>query len=183
MRHMPPAQGAEIVVGKEGVVDRRGLDPRGIVRVASEEWRATTADGALAPGRRARSWSPGSTVSCSPSMRTNERARRPARRRPRKGGTPDGRQPRAHRRDRDPAAGRAVPGQGDQGRARVPTAGRVPAGTPAGPEGPRARDPDPVRRQGDTSSTCASSTWRSRGRTRSRRTTRRSPSTSSCSTR
>ncbi|HVD69684.1 MAG TPA: nodulation protein NfeD [Actinomycetota bacterium] len=49
MRHMAPAQGPEVVVGKEGVVIGRGLDPKGIVRVASEEWKATTSDGSSLP--------------------------------------------------------------------------------------------------------------------------------------
>jgi membrane-bound serine protease (ClpP class) len=45
MRHMPAAQGAEVVVGKHGIVLGGGLHPDGIVRVAAEEWRAVTADG------------------------------------------------------------------------------------------------------------------------------------------
>ena len=49
MRHMAPAQGPEVVVGKEGVVIGRGLDPKGIVRVASEEWKAATSDGSSLP--------------------------------------------------------------------------------------------------------------------------------------
>ena len=42
-------QGPEVVVGKEGVVIGRGLDPKGIVRVASEEWKASTSDGSSLP--------------------------------------------------------------------------------------------------------------------------------------
>lgn len=49
MRHMASAQGPEVVVGKEGVVIGRGLDPKGIVRVASEEWKASTSDGSSLP--------------------------------------------------------------------------------------------------------------------------------------
>jgi membrane-bound serine protease (ClpP class) len=45
MRHMPAAQGAEVVVGREGVAIAGGLHPDGVVRVASEEWRAVTSDG------------------------------------------------------------------------------------------------------------------------------------------
>ncbi|HEY6566148.1 MAG TPA: nodulation protein NfeD [Actinomycetota bacterium] len=45
MRHMPPAQGAESVIGREGVAIAGGLHPDGVVRVASEEWRAITSDG------------------------------------------------------------------------------------------------------------------------------------------
>jgi membrane-bound serine protease (ClpP class) len=45
MRHMPPAQGAESVIGREGVAIAGGLHPDGVVRVASEEWRAITGDG------------------------------------------------------------------------------------------------------------------------------------------
>jgi len=53
MRHLPPAQGAEAVVGREGVVLGGGLDPEGVVRVASEEWRAI-APHPLAPGTKVR---------------------------------------------------------------------------------------------------------------------------------
>ena len=45
MRHMAPAQGAEAIVGMEGVAISGGLHPDGVVRVASEEWRAVTGDG------------------------------------------------------------------------------------------------------------------------------------------
>jgi membrane-bound serine protease (ClpP class) len=45
MRHMPPAQGAGSIVGREGVAISGGLHPDGVVRVASEEWRAVTGDG------------------------------------------------------------------------------------------------------------------------------------------
>ncbi len=45
MRHMPPAQGPEVIVGKEGVAIAGGLHPDGVVRVASEEWRAIAGDG------------------------------------------------------------------------------------------------------------------------------------------
>jgi membrane-bound serine protease (ClpP class) len=45
MRHMPAAQGAEVVIGREGVAIAGGLHPDGVVRVASEEWRAVTSDG------------------------------------------------------------------------------------------------------------------------------------------
>jgi len=40
MRHLPPAQEADAVVGREGIVLAAGLDPEGVVRVAAEEWRA-----------------------------------------------------------------------------------------------------------------------------------------------
>ena len=46
---MPPAQGAEAIVGQEGVALGAGIDPDGIVRVASEEWRAVAP---AAPDRR-----------------------------------------------------------------------------------------------------------------------------------
>jgi membrane-bound serine protease (ClpP class) len=53
MRHMPAAQGAEAIVGQQGIALGGGLHPDGIVRVASEEWRAVTADGAsIPPGTR-----------------------------------------------------------------------------------------------------------------------------------
>ena len=53
MRHLPPAQGAEAVVGREGVVLGDGLDPDGVVRVAAEEWRAI-APYPLPPGAKVR---------------------------------------------------------------------------------------------------------------------------------
>jgi membrane-bound serine protease (ClpP class) len=49
VRRMPPAQGAETIVGHAGVALGAGLHPEGIVRVSSEEWRATSADGAFIP--------------------------------------------------------------------------------------------------------------------------------------
>ena len=54
MRHLPPAQGPERVVGREGVVLARGLDPEGVVRVAAEEWKATSSAGSLPAGTRIR---------------------------------------------------------------------------------------------------------------------------------
>ncbi len=45
MRNVAPAQGAEAIVGMEGVAISGGLHPDGVVRVASEEWRAVTGDG------------------------------------------------------------------------------------------------------------------------------------------
>jgi membrane-bound serine protease (ClpP class) len=54
MRHLPAAQGAEAVVGRDGVVLPGGLDPDGIVRVAAEEWRATSATGPIPEGARVR---------------------------------------------------------------------------------------------------------------------------------
>ena len=49
MRHLPPAQGPEAVVGREGVVLAGGLKPDGVVRVAAEEWKATAADSGSVP--------------------------------------------------------------------------------------------------------------------------------------
>ena len=49
VRRLPPAQGAETVAGKHGVAIGAGLNPDGIVRVSSEEWRATTSDGSTIP--------------------------------------------------------------------------------------------------------------------------------------
>lgn len=40
LRSMPPASEPGDVVGREGIVIGAGLDPEGIVRVASEEWKA-----------------------------------------------------------------------------------------------------------------------------------------------
>ena len=48
-----PPQGAEAVVGREGVVLGGGLDPDGVVRVAAEEWRAI-APHPLPPGAKVR---------------------------------------------------------------------------------------------------------------------------------
>jgi membrane-bound serine protease (ClpP class) len=50
VRRMPSAQGVETVVGRSGVAIGAGLSPDGIVRVSSEEWRATSADGSTIPG-------------------------------------------------------------------------------------------------------------------------------------
>ncbi|MGZ8581789.1 MAG: NfeD family protein [Actinomycetota bacterium] len=49
IRRMPAAHGAETVVGRTGVAIGAGLTPSGIVRVSSEEWRATSADGSSIP--------------------------------------------------------------------------------------------------------------------------------------
>ena len=54
MRHLPPAQGPEAVVGREGVVLAGGLDPEGVVRVAAEEWKARSATGFISEGSRIR---------------------------------------------------------------------------------------------------------------------------------
>jgi membrane-bound serine protease (ClpP class) len=52
MRHMPAALApGQSVVGMEGVVLAGGLGPTGVIRVASEEWKAT-AEGAVAPGSK-----------------------------------------------------------------------------------------------------------------------------------
>ena len=50
MRRMPPAQGPEVVVGREGVVLAGGLDPEGVVRVSAEEWRARSDAGPIPAG-------------------------------------------------------------------------------------------------------------------------------------
>lgn len=54
MRHLPPAQGPEAVVSREGVVLAGGLDPEGVVRVAAEEWKATSASGSIPEGSKIR---------------------------------------------------------------------------------------------------------------------------------
>lgn len=55
MRDLPPVQGPEAIVGKEGVVVGVGVDPRGgVVRVAAEEWKAVAPGGPLSPGARIR---------------------------------------------------------------------------------------------------------------------------------
>ena len=54
MRHLPPAQGAEAVIGRDGVVLSGGLNPEGVVRVAAEEWKATTTSGSIPEGAKIR---------------------------------------------------------------------------------------------------------------------------------
>jgi membrane-bound serine protease (ClpP class) len=49
VRRMPEAQGVETIVGRTGITLGAGLNPEGIVRVSSEEWRATSADGSMIP--------------------------------------------------------------------------------------------------------------------------------------
>ena len=49
LRDMPPAKGPEAIVGTEGVAIGRGLNPDGIVRVASEEWKAVVDGGRSIP--------------------------------------------------------------------------------------------------------------------------------------
>jgi membrane-bound serine protease (ClpP class) len=49
LRDMPPAKGPEAIVGTEGVAIGRGLNPDGIVRVASEEWKAVVEGGGSVP--------------------------------------------------------------------------------------------------------------------------------------
>ena len=54
LRHMPPPLGVHEVIGREGVVLGRGLDPEGVVRVAAEEWRAVAPGGSIPPGTKVR---------------------------------------------------------------------------------------------------------------------------------
>jgi membrane-bound serine protease (ClpP class) len=54
MRHLPPAQGPGAVVGREGVVLPGGLNPEGVVRVAAEEWKATSASDSIPEGSKIR---------------------------------------------------------------------------------------------------------------------------------
>jgi membrane-bound serine protease (ClpP class) len=54
MRHLPPAQGLEAIVGREGVVLGAGLRPEGVVRVAAEEWKATSPAGDVPAGAKIR---------------------------------------------------------------------------------------------------------------------------------
>jgi membrane-bound serine protease (ClpP class) len=53
LRSMPAARGPEAIVGREGVVIGRGLDPEGIVRVAAEEWKAVADGGGSVPAGHA----------------------------------------------------------------------------------------------------------------------------------
>ena len=50
LRHMPPPLGPQAVVGREGVVVGDDLDPDGVVRVAAEEWKATSSAGRIPAG-------------------------------------------------------------------------------------------------------------------------------------
>jgi membrane-bound serine protease (ClpP class) len=50
LRHRPPVQSPEKIVGAVGTVLGDGLEPEGIVRAASEEWKAVAADGGTIPG-------------------------------------------------------------------------------------------------------------------------------------
>jgi membrane-bound serine protease (ClpP class) len=54
MRHLPPAQGPDVIIGREGVVLGSGLSPDGVVRVAAEEWRATSSSGPIPGGTKIR---------------------------------------------------------------------------------------------------------------------------------
>lgn len=54
MRHLPPAQGPDAVIGKDGVVLGTGLSPTGVVRVAAEEWKAISPGGPIPGGTRVR---------------------------------------------------------------------------------------------------------------------------------
>jgi membrane-bound serine protease (ClpP class) len=55
IRRVPPVpHGAEAIIGKDGVVIGAGLGPNGVVRVASEEWRAVSTSGPLPVGSRIR---------------------------------------------------------------------------------------------------------------------------------
>jgi membrane-bound serine protease (ClpP class) len=55
IRRVPPVpHGADAIVGRDGVVIGAGLGPNGVVRVASEEWRAVSTSGPLPVGARVR---------------------------------------------------------------------------------------------------------------------------------
>jgi membrane-bound serine protease (ClpP class) len=54
IRHMPPPEGPEAIIGREGVAIGGGLRPGGIVRVASEEWQAVAPDARIPTGARVR---------------------------------------------------------------------------------------------------------------------------------
>ncbi|MEO8423962.1 MAG: nodulation protein NfeD [Actinomycetota bacterium] len=55
IRHLPPVpHGADALIGQEGVVLGAGLGPHGVVRVASEEWRAVSSSGPLPRDTRIR---------------------------------------------------------------------------------------------------------------------------------
>jgi membrane-bound serine protease (ClpP class) len=52
IRHKPPAQGPERFIGMRGVALEGGLSPEGVVRVAAEEWNATSARGPVPAGAK-----------------------------------------------------------------------------------------------------------------------------------
>ena len=55
LRHIPPVpRGADALIGKDGVVVGAGLGRTGVVRIAAEEWRATSPTGPLPGGTRVR---------------------------------------------------------------------------------------------------------------------------------
>ena len=54
MRSLPPAQGLETLIGREGVVLGAVLAPEGVVRVAAEEWKAVSRAGPIPGGTRIR---------------------------------------------------------------------------------------------------------------------------------
>jgi membrane-bound serine protease (ClpP class) len=54
MRALPPAQGPETILGREGVVLGAELGPEGVVRVAAEEWKAVSRGGPIPGGTRIR---------------------------------------------------------------------------------------------------------------------------------
>jgi len=55
MQDLPPVQGPDAIIGRDGVVVGTGVDPRGgVVRVAAEEWKAVAPAGPLSPGARIR---------------------------------------------------------------------------------------------------------------------------------
>jgi membrane-bound serine protease (ClpP class) len=54
MRSLPPAQGIETLIGREGVVLGAVLAPEGVVRVAAEEWKAVSTGGPIPGGTRIR---------------------------------------------------------------------------------------------------------------------------------
>jgi membrane-bound serine protease (ClpP class) len=52
IRHKPAPLGPERFIGMEGIALDGGLSPQGVVRVASEEWNATSARGPVPAGAR-----------------------------------------------------------------------------------------------------------------------------------
>jgi len=55
LRHIPAVpHGADALIGKDGVVIGAGLGRTGVVRIAAEEWRATSPSGPIPGGARVR---------------------------------------------------------------------------------------------------------------------------------
>jgi membrane-bound serine protease (ClpP class) len=77
LRDLPPPAGPERIVGREGVALGSGLDPKGVVRVDAEEWRAVSAGGRVPAGSRVKvTGIDGLVLTVEPSVQTGATAGR-----------------------------------------------------------------------------------------------------------